>query len=295
MRENFGGCWKMPLVALKEILTKAQRGHYAVGGFNFNGYEDAQGIVNAAVAVNSPIILMASQRACQYIGLHQSVGLISGMAKSVDVPVCLFLDHATDMTFIREAIKAGFTAVMVDASAEEYETNIRISKEVVSFARNYNCSIEAELGKIGGKEEYVVVEDRAVTFTEPSDVPRFVEETGIDALAVAFGSAHGYYKSEPKLDFDRLEAILKVTDCPLVLHGGSGIPVRDVQKCIAMGLVKVNVGTELKAIFSSTLRRMCAQLPESQIEPKKYMQPVKDAVAASVKEILIALGSENKA
>ena len=284
----------MPLVTMKEILAEAKRGRYAVGGFNFNGYEDAQGIVNAAVTVKSPVILMASQGACQYIGLHQTVGLVSGMAKSADIPICLHLDHATDPGFIREAVKAGFPSVMVDASAEEYETNIRMTKDIVGFARGYGCTVEAELGKIGGKEEHIVVEDRTAAFTKPSDVPRFVEQTGVDALAVAFGSAHGFYKSEPKLDFERLDAILKVTDCPLVLHGGTGIPVKDIQKCIGMGLVKVNVGTELKAIFSSTLRKMCAGLPESQFDPRKYMQPVKDAVAESVKEKLIAFGSENK-
>ena len=284
----------MPLVTLKEILTKARRDRYAVGGFNFNGYEDAQGIVDAAAVVKSPAILMLTQAACRHIGLHQAVGLANGMAKAVNIPICLHLDHATDPDFIKEAIKAGFSSVMVDASAKEYEANIDLTKEIVGFARSYGCSVEAELGKVGGKEDHIVVEDPASALTLPSDVPRFVEETGIDALAIAFGSAHGFYKSEPRLNFERLGAILKVTDRPLVLHGGTGIPLADIQKCIAMGLAKINIGTELKAIFSSTLREICARLPDC-LDPKEYMGPVKDAVAESVKEKLIAFGSENKA
>jgi fructose/tagatose bisphosphate aldolase len=134
----------------------------------------------------------------------------------------------------------------------------------------------------------------AAAFTSPDEVPRFVKETGIDALAVSFGSAHGFYKSAPKLDFKRLGEILALTDCPLVLHGGTGIPAEDLQKCVTMGLAKINVGTELKAIFTSTLRKMCAQLPESQYEPIKYMRPVREAVAESVKEKLIVFGSANK-
>jgi ketose-bisphosphate aldolase len=285
----------MPLVTLKEVLTAAKKGHYAVGSFNFNGYEDAQGIVNAAVEVKSPVVLMASQGACQYIGLYQTAGLVAGMAKAVDVPVVLHLDHATDLGYIEEAVKAGFTSVMIDASAKEYEVNIEESRKIVDFTKGYNCSVEAELGKVGGKEDNISVDDRTAAFTNPSDVPRFVDETRIDALAIAFGSVHGFYKSEPKLDFDRLSAILKITDCPVVLHGGTGIPIEDIQKCISLGLTKVNVGTELKAVFSSTLRRMCAQLPESQFDPRKFMQPVKDAVAEVVREKLIAFGSENKA
>jgi ketose-bisphosphate aldolase len=285
----------MELVTLKEILENTKKEHYAVGAFNFNGYEDAEGIVMGAVEASSPVILMASEGACKYIGLYETVGLVSGIAKAVKVPVCLHLDHATDFDFIKEAIRAGFSSVMVDASAKDYEENIRVSKAVAEFARDYHCSVEAELGKVGGKEDNIVVEDRTAAFTVPSEVPRFVEETGIDALAIAFGSVHGFYKSEPKLDFERLEAVLKLTDCPIVLHGGTGIPITDIQKCIKMGLAKVNVGTELKKAFSDTIRKMTSTLPVSEIDPRKYLKPVKTACAAIVKEKLEAFGSANKA
>ncbi|WP_304509300.1 class II fructose-bisphosphate aldolase [Anaerotignum sp.] len=283
------------LVTLKEILENTRKEGYAVGGFNFNGYEDAQGIINGAAEKNSPVILMASMGACKYIGLHQTVGMIKGMAASVDIPVCLHLDHATDMDFIKDAIKAGFSSVMIDASAEDYETNIRKSKEIVDFAKDYHCSVEAELGKVGGKEENIVVSDAKATFTQPSDVPRFVEETGIDALAIAFGSVHGFYKSEPKLDFERLGEIAEITDCPLVLHGGTGIPVEDFKKCVKTGISKINVGTEFKKTFTDAIRKMCNELPEKEVDPRKYMGPVKDACAEVVKGKIDVFGSANKA
>lgn len=285
----------MGLVTLKEILAGTREGHYAVGGFNFNGYEDAQGIIEGAAAKNSPVILMASMSAVKYIGLHQVAGMIKGMAESVDIPVCLHLDHATDTALIKEAIRAGFTSVMVDASAKEYEDNIAASKEIVQFAKLYGCSVEAELGKVGGKEENVVVEDASATFTDPADVKRFVEETGIDALAIAIGTVHGFYKSEPKLDFDRLEKITKITDCPLVLHGGSGVPVEDFKRCVRMGMSKINVGTELKATYSQAVREAVAANPETEFDPRKYVGPVKAACAEVVKGKIDIFGSENKA
>jgi ketose-bisphosphate aldolase len=266
-----------------------------VGAFNFNGYEDAAGIQLGAEQARSPVILMASQGACRYIGLYETVGMVRGLAKHSKAPVCLHLDHATDYDFIKEAIRAGFSSVMIDASAKEYELNIRESKAVVRFAGDYNCSVEAELGRVGGKEDHVVVEDHTAAFTAPSDVPRYVEETGIDALAIAFGSVHGFYKREPKLDFDRLEAVLKLTGCPIVLHGGTGIPIADIQRCIRLGLAKVNVGTELKAAFSRTLRRMCAELPAEEFDPRKFLEPVKAAVAAIVRDKLEAFGAAGKA
>jgi ketose-bisphosphate aldolase len=221
--------------------------------------------------------------------------MVRGMAESVDIPVCLHLDHATDHDFIKAAIVAGFSSVMIDASALDYEANIQASKAVVDFAKNYDCSVEAELGKVGGKEDNIVVDDMTATFTDPKDVPRYVEETGIDALAIAFGSVHGFYKSEPKLDFDRLEKIAALTQCPLVLHGGTGIPVEDFKRCVRMGMSKINVGTEFKKAFADAVRKACIDQPESQVDPRKYMQPVKDACAEIVKGKIDIFGSANKA
>lgn len=285
----------MGLVTLKEILADTRESGYAVGGFNFNNYEDAQGIVDGAAEKNSPVILMASAGAVKYMGLRQLTGMVKGMAASVDIPICLHLDHATDREMIKEAIREGFTSVMIDASACPYEENIAKSRAVVKFASIYNCSVEAELGKLGGREEDIVVDDASASFTNPADVPRFVEETGIDALAVAIGTAHGFYRSEPKLDFERLEEILKLTDCPLVLHGGTGVPVEDFKKCVKMGMSKINVGTELKATFSNTLRESVGANPASEFDPRKYAGPVKAACAKVVRDKIDIFNSAGKA
>lgn len=285
----------MALVTLKEILSKTRMKKYAVGGFNFNTYEDAQGIIDGAVAKNSPVIMMASMGAVSYMGLEALAGMVKGMAESVKIPVCLHLDHATDYDLIKRAIKIGFTSVMVDVSAKDYETNIAETKAIVEFAKQYGCSVEAELGKVGGKEEHIVVDDMSATFTDPDDVPRYVSETGIDALAIAIGTVHGFYKSEPKLDFDRLEKIVKITDCPLVLHGGSGVPVDDFKKCVRIGMSKINVGTELKYTFSKAVRNAVLANKDSEIDPRKYVGGAKKDCAEVVKGKIEIFGSENKA
>ena len=224
----------MSLVTLKEILAGTRENQYAVGAFNFSCPEDAEGIIMAGVEKNAPVILMVSMNALKYNGLKATVGMIKGMAEAVDIPVCLHLDHATDYDLIKECIREGFTSVMIDASKKPYEENIADTRMIVEYAKEYGCSVEAELGMLGGREENVVVEEASAAMTNPEDVPRFVEETGIDALAVAIGTAHGFYKAEPKLDFERLEQIVKLTDCPLVLHGGTGVPEADFRKCLSV-------------------------------------------------------------
>lgn len=267
----------MSFVTLREILKDTRERKYAVPAFNFNGYEDAQGMINSAIKMQSPVILMASMGAVKYIGLRQTVGMIRGMAESADIPVCLHLDHATDMTLLKEAVIAGFTSVMIDASRETYEGNIRITKEAVEYAHKYGCSVEAELGRIGGREEHVVVDDAQSALTDPEKAGEFAAATGVDALAVAIGTAHGFYKSTPKLDFPRLEKIAALTDCPLVLHGGTGVPEEDFVKCVEYGMSKINVGTEFKAAYTTALRDSVSGNEVSEVDPRNYMKYVKTA------------------
>lgn len=265
----------MSLVTLKEILRDTREKCYAVPAFNFNGYEDAQGMMDSAVKMRSPIILMASMGAAKYIGLKQTVGMIKGMAESVGIPVCLHLDHATDLELLKEAVVAGFTSVMIDASKKDFEENIAITRNVVSYAKKFGCSVEAELGKIGGREEQIVVDDASKALTDPGMVPEFVENTGVDALAVAIGTAHGFYKSTPKLDFDRLGRIVELTSCPLVLHGGTGVPEEDFKKCVSMGMSKINVGTEFKAAYTDAIRKAVSSSEPTEVDPRNYMKYVK--------------------
>ena len=175
----------MGMVTLREILADTREKHYAVGAFNMNSYEDSYGMIMGAARKHSPIIIMTSMACVKYVGLKALVGMIRGMADTFNIPVALHLDHATDIDLIKACVGAGYTSVMIDASKKEYEENIAITKSVVDFAHEYGCSVEAELGKLGGREENVVVDDADKAYTNPEDVPRFVAETGIDALAVA--------------------------------------------------------------------------------------------------------------
>lgn len=285
----------MSLVTLKEILKDTREKKYAVPAFNFNGYEDAQGMMDSAVKMRSPIILMASMGAAGYIGLKQTIGMIKGMAESVDIPVCLHLDHATDIVLLKEAIVAGFTSVMIDASKKEYEENIEITKEVVSYALKFGCSVEAELGKIGGREEHIVVDEAESMLTDPKSVPEFVERTSVDALAVAIGTAHGFYKSTPKLDFERLEEITRLTSCPLVLHGGTGVPEEDFKRCVSMGMSKINVGTEFKAAYTNAIKNSVSVNELTELDPKNYMKYVKTTCQKIAEGKMLLFNSAGKA
>ena len=251
----------MPLLTMKQIMADSVRlatsadakpeDRYAVGAFNFSTIPEMVGIVEGAREKNAPVILMASLGAIKYIG---SLELIAETAKGIaktypEVPFCLHLDHATNLEQIKQAVVAGFTNVMIDASQEDFETNIAKSKEIADFAHNHSpygingCSVEAELGMLAGHEDNIHVEESGKAYTDPALVAEFVEKTGIDALAVAIGNAHGNYPVAPKLAFDVLEEIHKKTEVPLVLHGGSGITDDDFQKAISLGIVKVNIAT----------------------------------------------------
>ena len=200
------------------ILIRKER--YAVGAFNFSTLPEMVGIVEGARMKHAPVILMASLGAVKYIGSLELIAeCAKGLAKTYpEVPFCVHLDHAVDLDQIKRAIAAGFTNVMIDASKEPYEVNIQKSKEIAEFAHRYSpygadgCSVEAELGMLAGREEHVQVseEDAGKAYTDPTLVPRFVEETGIDALAVAIGTAHGFYKAAPKIRFDLLDEIRKM-------------------------------------------------------------------------------------
>lgn len=288
----------MGLVTLKEILSGTREKHYAVGAFNFSCPEDAEGIVMAGVMKNAPVILQVSMNALKYNGLKTTVGMVRGMAESVDIPVCLHLDHATDYDLIRECIREGFTSVMIDASAKPYNENIADTRMIVDYAAEYGCSVEAELGMLGGREENVAVSDASATMTNPDDVPEFVERTGIDALAVSIGTAHGFYKADPKLDFERLEKIVKLTQCPLVLHGGTGVPEADFRRCVSMGMSKINYGTAIKSVFVGAVAAVVSEeikkTPGKQ-DPRNLLRPAKRAVADHVAEKIEIYGSAGKA
>jgi len=284
----------MNLVPMADILNKANKEGYAVGGFNINNMEFLQGIIEGAEETNSPLILATSEGAIRYIGMEYVLGMVEAATKDTDIPVALHLDHGSSFEKAMECIRKGYSSVMIDGSKYPFEENIAMTKKVVEAAHSVGVSVEAELGKLGGTEDDHTVEERNATFTDPDEAVEFVERTGIDALAVAIGTAHGVYKGEPNLDFKRLETINNKVDIPLVLHGASGVPDSDVRKAVSFGINKVNVNTAFQQAFTAKVKELFEEDPEL-YDPRKYCGPGRDAIKERVKEKIDVLGSKNKA
>lgn len=284
----------MTLVSGKELLEAAKKGNYAVGAFNCNNMEIVQAIIAAAEAENSPVIIQASQGAIKYAGLPYIVGLVTAAAQNTKIPVCLHLDHGTDFQQVVQCIAKGFTSVMFDGSKLPIEENIAITKKVVEIAKAVGVSAEAEIGKIVGTEDEISVTEREAMLTNPEDVEYFVEKTGVDSLAVAIGTAHGQYKFEPKLDFDRLAKIRSLVDIPIVMHGSSGVPDADVKKAISLGVRKVNIDTNIREAFVKGLKAAMEKNPR-EIDPRKLLGPAREAMIEIVREKIRVFGSSGKA
>ncbi len=284
----------MAFVNLKSVLEYTKDNSCAIGAFNFNGYEDVQGIVDAANELSSPVIVSASMTVVKYFGLKPLVGLVRGIAESVDIPVCLHLDHSTSVELCKEAILAGFGSVMIDASSKSFEENVKMTNEVIEYARKYGASVEAEIGHVGGVEDNISVSEEDACLTLPNDAKRFYEATKVDALAVAIGTAHGLYKKEPKLDFERLNKINELVPCHLVLHGGTGVADSDFIRCYKSGMGKINVGTGLKKVYIDTLKEESKSVKETELDPKKITAKVKSNIKEEVKEKIRVFNSFNK-
>jgi len=284
----------LPLVTIKELLRAAEQGGYAVGAFNCNNMEIIQAIVQAAEEENSPVIVQASQGAIKYAGLEYITTLTKLAAEQTKVPVALHLDHGTSFEQVVKCIRHGFTSVMIDGSVHPLSENIKLTNKVIEVARAAGVSVEAELGKIGGTEDDITVDERDATFTDPQEAKMFVDATGVDALAVAIGTAHGVYKGEPKLDFERLKNIVALVDVPIVLHGSSGVPDEAIKQAISLGVRKVNIDTNLREAFVKKARQMIEERP-GEIDPRKILGPAKDAMKEIIKEKIRLFGSNGKA
>ena len=258
------------IVSTREMLLKAQREKYAVPAFNFHNLETIQVIVEAAAEMNSPLILAGTPGTFEYGGRDYLQAIIETAARKYSIPIAIHLDHHETFESIKKSIDLGTKSVMIDASHHPFEENIELVSKVVEYAHRYDVTVEAELGRLGGQEDDLVVDEKDSFFTNPDAAVEYAERTRIDSLAVAIGTAHGLYKSEPKLDFERLEEIRKKVSIPLVLHGASGVSVQDVRKCISLGITKVNIATELKIPFSDELRKYLMENTEAN-DPRKYM------------------------
>lgn len=287
----------MPLVSMKEMLDVAKDNHYAVGQFNINNLEFTQAILQAAQEESSPVILGVSEGAAKYMGGFKTVVLmVKGLLEDyqITVPVAIHLDHGSSFETCAKAIHAGFTSVMIDGSHHPLEENIALTKKVVELAHFHGVSVEAELGRIGGQEDDLIVEDADAAYAIPSECKQLVEETGVDCFAPALGSVHGPYKGEPNLGFDRMEEIFNTTSLPLVLHGGTGIPTKDIQKAITLGTSKINVNTENQISSAKRVREVLAEKP-NEYDPRKYLGPAREAIKETVIGKMREFGSSNKA
>lgn len=278
----------------KQMLLNAQNGKYAVPAFNIHNLETIQAVIDACNDLNSPVILAATPSTVKYADKNYLISIIEKASQINNIPLTFHLDHHENVEDIKEIIKLGCKSVMIDASKYPFEENIKIVKDIVDFAHKYNATVEAELGKLGGIEDDLNVSEKDAYLTDPYEAKEFVKRTNVDSLAVAIGTAHGVYKKTPKLDFDRLKEIKQVVDIPLVLHGASGVPFEDVQKCIELGICKVNIATELKIPFSNAIKQHFIENPLDN-DPRKYMIPAKKAMYDVVVQKIKMCKSDNKA
>jgi fructose-bisphosphate aldolase class II len=260
---------------MKEILVPARAGKYAVGAFEFWSFDSAQAVVSAAEAAGMPVILQAGVLETQYAGGLDILSLIARrVAEKAKIPIALHLDHAETIGLIREAIDAGFTSVMIDTSALPFEENVAVTQEVAALAKPKGVTVEAELGRLATTEGAAADAEEAQT--DPEEARIFVERTGIDALAVAIGTAHGAYRFPPKINIPRLKEIAAVVAIPLVLHGGSGTPEDAVTGAIQNGIAKINICTDLITAYGVRAAELSGT-PDFKYSVASYFQETKNA------------------
>lgn len=312
----------MPLVTTKEMFKKAYEGGYAIGAFNVNNMEIVQGIADAAIELNSPIILQVSAGARKYAKHNYLVKLVEAvLVEAPDLPIALHLDHGADFEICKSCIDGGFTSVMIDGSHHDFATNIELTKKVVEYAHERGVVVEAELGRLAGIEDAVNVSDADAAYTQPDEVEEFVTRTGVDSLAIAIGTSHGAYKfkpgTNPQLRFDILAEIEKrIPKFPIVLHGASsvpqefvkiinehggalkdaiGVPEEQLRQAARSAVCKINIDSDLRLGMTAGIREVMWTKPEA-FDPREYLTVgranVKTVVMHKIKDVL---GSEGKA
>jgi fructose-bisphosphate aldolase class II len=309
----------MPLVTSKEMFKKAYEGGYAIGAFNVNNMEIIQGITEAALEENAPLILQVSAGARRYAKHVYLMKLIEAALEDTGLPICVHLDHGEDFEICKQCIDGGFTSVMIDGSKHPFEENIRLTKQVVDYAHERGVVVEGELGRLAGIEDDVNVSDKDASYTDPDQVEEFVERTGVDSLAIAIGTSHGAYKfkGEAKLRFDILEEIQKrLPGFPIVLHGASsvipefvdtinkyggqmsgakGVPEDMLRKAASMAVCKINIDSDLRLAMTASVRQHLAENP-GDFDPRQYLKPARENIKKLVKHKLVnVLGCNGKA
>lgn len=251
---------------IKKMLLDAQKGGYAVGAFNVENMEMVKAVIAAAEELNAPVMLQTTPSTVKYGSLETYAAIVAAEAKKATVPVCLHLDHGNSYELAMAAIEAGYSSVMIDGSHESLENNIAITKKVVEDAEKKEIPVEAELGKVGGKEDDLEAE--ADMNTDPIEAKQFVDRTRVSSLAIAIGTAHGFYAGTPVLDKERVSEIKALVSVPLVLHGASGLSNEEIKECVNRGMCKVNFATELRVAYTDAVKRLLEEKPET-FDPKK--------------------------
>ncbi|NLK07288.1 MAG: ketose-bisphosphate aldolase [Firmicutes bacterium] len=283
----------MALVSAKVLLDHAQTEGYAVPAFNCHHLVDFQGILAAAELEAAPVIVMVTESTIRFAGFPYIRGLAAAAAETVNIPFALQLDHGRCLKHVVKSVQYGFTSVMFDGSLLPWEENIHLTSQAKDIAHMAGMSIEGELGQIPGTEDDIALSEQEAQMTDPDLVSDFVKRTQVDALAVAIGTAHGLYKGEPKLDFQRLQAIRSATDVPLVLHGGTGVPDDIIRQAIELGIAKVNVGTDLRVTYVDTLKNALEN--GNFLDPRPLLNLAKKEVINIVQDKIHLFGADGKA
>ncbi len=283
----------MPLVSSLELIKKAREEKKAIAAFNIHNLETIQAVIEGAYELNAPVIIQTTPGTLRHAGIESVAAIVKALGNKYDIPIALHMDHCPSYDTIVSCIRNGYTSVMIDGAHHEYDENVALVKSVVKMAHAVGVQVEGEIGKIGGVEDDMFVNEADASYTIPEEAKKFVEDTGIDTLAVAIGTAHGMYKGEPNLDFERIAEIDGLVDIPLVLHGASGVPDDQVIKAIRLGMAKINIATELKNPMVAAIRDVIANPEEN--DPRNYMGAAKNAVKEVVKKKILLCGSEGLA
>ncbi len=282
----------MPFVTSDRMLADAKKGHYAVGAFNVENMEMVKAVITAAEQLQAPVMLQTTPSTVRYGSLETFAAMVKEEAVKTRIPVCLHLDHGNSFALAIQAIKAGYTSVMIDGSKLSFDENTALTRRVVDAAQAVGIPVEAELGRVGGKEDGLSAD--VDQNTDPDQARQFEELTNISSLAVAIGTAHGFYVGEPVLDKDRVAEIAAKVEAPLVLHGASGLSEADVKECVAKGMCKVNFATELRVAYTDAVKRILAEDPKI-YDPKKLGLAAMEAVREQVLVRMKMCGCDRKA
>lgn len=273
----------MAIVNPLPFIKKAKRIKAAIPAFNIHTLEMLQAVVEVASETKSPVIIQTSKSTIDHIGLPFIVSNVKIASWVHNVPIALHLDHCTDYNTVIKCIREGYSSVMVDGSKLKYKENVSFVKEIVKVAKAVGVVVEGEIGRIRGTEVAIDIDNNDENLTLPKEAKKFAEDTGLDTLAVAIGTAHGVYKGEPKLDFERLEDIEKQVSVPLVLHGASGVNEKDLKKSISRGITKVNIATDLKVPMAQAIKDFFKENP-SGYDPREYLGRGKAVVKEVIKQ-----------